>query len=254
MTIVFYGGILFFDTFRNWGRGVRETGMSTIKDRTLMVLRSLSASTYIFTLCVITGTFLISAWFFKEPNSDYARSTTSVKKEMDRVSSSDLQLVFEVKSLSIDSKGCATKESEPLKEDSTELKSLVKEDTISESTESVSMSYTEYTDLCKLIEAEATSEDIIGRQMVANVVLNRVESPKFENSILDVIYEPGQFEPVSNHIIEKMVPSHETREAVFATVAGEDITGGALYFQKSADKIWGDKKYMYRYGGHSFYQ
>lgn len=211
-----------------------------------MVMRSLSANTYIFTLCVIAGTFFISAMFFKEPNSDFAKSTTSVSKEMEKVTSSDLQIAFEVKTLS--------KESQDINSNSTDIvaKTLVKEST--QEVESDTISLDEYTDLCKLVEAEAASEDIIGRQMVANVVFNRVLSPNFENNILGVIYEPGQFEPVMYNIIDSMVPTHDTREAVFAAMSGDDITGGALYFKKKDDKIWGDKRYMYRYGEHSFYQ
>lgn len=219
--------------------------MSSIKDRTLMIMRSLSFSTYIFTLCVIVGTFVISTMFFKEPNSDFARSTTSVSMEMDRVSSSDLQIDFEVKSLSIAADNTSSTEAA--------TKTLVKEEK-QEAEESAGMSFDEYSCLCKLIEAEATSEDIIGRQMVADVVINRVKSSKFENSILDVIYEPGQFEPVMNGVFEKMIPTHDTRKAIYNALNNEDITGGALYFQKSDDKIWGDKKYLYRYGGHSFYK
>jgi len=219
--------------------------MSSIKDRTLMVMRSLSAKTHIFTLCVIACTFFISACFFKEPNTDFARTTTSVTVDMEKVSSSNLEIVCEIKTLSI----ASDEETEPDLLVGT-LEAEIEDDII----ESLSISYDEYTELCKLVQAEATTEDEIGRQMVADVVINRVASPKFENTILDVINEPGQFEPVTNKVVDRMVPNHDTRVAVMNALTKDDITGGALYFQKDDYRIWGEKEYLYRYGGHSFYK
>lgn len=52
--------------------------------------------------------------------------------------------------------------------------------------------------LARLVRAEAQTEPFEGKIAVACVVLNRVESSQFPDTIKEVIYEPGQFQPVSN--------------------------------------------------------
>jgi len=54
--------------------------------------------------------------------------------------------------------------------------------------------------LAQLIQAEAGNQSYIGKVLVADVVLNRVESPKFkdQNTIEEVIFAPGQFSVVRN--------------------------------------------------------
>jgi N-acetylmuramoyl-L-alanine amidase len=52
--------------------------------------------------------------------------------------------------------------------------------------------------LARLVRAEAQTEPFEGKIAVACVVLNRVESSLFPDTIKEVIYEPGQFQPVSN--------------------------------------------------------
>lgn len=209
--------------------------MSSIKDRALMIMRSLSARTHVFTLSVLTCTLFLCLGFFYEPNTDIFRTTTSVSKKMDCVASSDLQIDFEIKTLVKDGSVALS-----------EAKAQEANDTTA--------TYEAYEVLCKLVQAEANSEDTIGRTMVANVVLNRVESPHFENDILSVIQDPGQFEPVSRGAMDVFIPTHETKEAVMTAFADCDLTDGALYFQKSPATEWGDKEYLYRYGAHSFYK
>jgi N-acetylmuramoyl-L-alanine amidase len=52
--------------------------------------------------------------------------------------------------------------------------------------------------LARLVRAEAQTEPFEGKIAVACVVLNRVESSLFPDTIKEVIYEPGQFQPISN--------------------------------------------------------
>jgi len=53
----------------------------------------------------------------------------------------------------------------------------------------VQVSEEDYTALIKLVEAEASGEDIKGRMLVANVVINRLEAGRFGSSIKEVIYQ-----------------------------------------------------------------
>lgn len=47
--------------------------------------------------------------------------------------------------------------------------------------------------MAKLIYAEAGNQDYIGKRLVADVVLNRLNSEEFPNTVAGVIYSPGQF-------------------------------------------------------------
>ncbi len=100
--------------------------------------------------------------------------------------------------------------------------------------------YTEedYTALVKIVEAEATGEDIIGKIMVANVVLNRVESGQFPDTIHDVIYERyngrAQFSPVDDGRLESVPLTESTYEAVERALDGEDYSNGATFFVAKA--------------------
>lgn len=118
--------------------------------------------------------------------------------------------------------------------------------------------------LCRIVEAEAGSEDAEGKLLVANVVLNRVQSDAFPDSVKEVVFqsEKGvcQFSPVSNGRYYQVRVSEETKEAVSRAVYGEDISEGALYFvarnyADSGKVSWFDShlKYLFNHGGHEFY-
>lgn len=64
------------------------------------------------------------------------------------------------------------------------------------------------------VEAEAGNQDLLGKRMVAGVVLNRVEDEDWPDSIEEVITQPYQFTTWWNGAIEKAEPSEETFEAV----------------------------------------
>lgn len=51
------------------------------------------------------------------------------------------------------------------------------------------LNLTDYTALVRIVEAEATGEDLIGKVLIANVVMNRVDSKRFPNSIYDVVHQ-----------------------------------------------------------------
>lgn len=238
-------------------------------------MRSLSANTHLFTLSVLTCTLFLCTLFFYEPNTDFFETTTNVTKVMKTVGSSDLQIDFEIKTISrevsndisydVINEEIVSDVSEDIAINSDEVVSNTEDITVtsyedsndsnlSESKELLAISLAELDELCKLVQAEANTEDLFGRTMVANVVLNRVNSVCFDNDILSVIHDPGQFDPVSCGSFKRVEVTHETREAVINAIINEDITDGALYFQKSKSQTWGDKEYLYRYGSHSFYR
>ncbi|MGC4377173.1 cell wall hydrolase [Fictibacillus sp. Mic-4] len=84
--------------------------------------------------------------------------------------------------------------------------------------------------LARLVRAEAGGEPYDGKVAVAIVVLNRVDSPDFPNTVHDVIYQKGQFSPVANGQINQPA-DNESRRAVDEAIAYDRSRGyGSLYF------------------------
>ncbi len=118
----------------------------------------------------------------------------------------------------------------------------------------------DYQVLLKIVEAEAGGEDIKGRMLVANVILNRMEIGFGGNTISAVVFDEGQFSPVTSGRIFKVTPSETTIEAVERVLSGEDYSKGALYFmcRELASKRgirWFDEnlKFLFKHGCHEFY-
>jgi len=118
--------------------------------------------------------------------------------------------------------------------------------------------------LMRIVEAEAGTEDIEGKLLVANVVLNRVNSEKFPDSVTEVVFQRekgvSQFSPISDGRFWEVKISEETTEAVERALEGEDISQGALYFaaRKYADSDrmrWFDENltFLFEHGGHEFF-
>lgn len=101
------------------------------------------------------------------------------------------------------------------------------------------MSDEDYDTLLRIVEAEAGSEDIKGRVLVANVIMNRVKSENFPDTVTEVVWDNSdgvpQFSPTYDGRINEVTVSDETREAVKQALKGTDYSEGALFFiQKSA--------------------
>lgn len=118
--------------------------------------------------------------------------------------------------------------------------------------------------LFRIVEAEAGGEDEEGKLLVANVILNRVASDKFPDTVSEVVFQRDngvtQFSPVNNGRYWTVEISEETVRAVERALEGEDISQGALYFaaRKHADSDrmkWFDEKltYLFAHGGHEFF-
>ncbi len=108
--------------------------------------------------------------------------------------------------------------------------------------------------LARLVRAEAQGEPYEGQVAVAAVVFNRVNSSLFPNTISEVVYEPLQFEPVSNRTI--YTPADETaRRAVRDAVSGWDPSHGALYFfnpAKTNNSFLWSRPHIITIGNHRF--
>ena len=125
---------------------------------------------------------------------------------------------------------------------------------------SFSLENQEYQVLLKIVEAEAGGEDQTGRMLVANVVMNRVRSGSFPDTVSGVVYQrsggAAQFSPVADGRIDRVTVSQETVEAVARAMNGEDASAGALYFRAVNSRSgWFDQSLnrVLEYGNHIFY-
>lgn len=114
--------------------------------------------------------------------------------------------------------------------------------------------------LSRIIEAESGAEPYKGKLAVGNVILNRVKSADFPNSIYGVIFDRKngvQFTPVANGTIYN-TPSAESIRAAKDCLAGTSAAGNCLYFfnpktATKADWIIRNCTYFASIGNHDFY-
>lgn len=89
--------------------------------------------------------------------------------------------------------------------------------------------------LARLVNGEARGEPYEGQVAVAAVILNRVKSPKFPNTIASVIYQKSQFSCVTDGQFNEPIDENSTVfKAAQEAMNGSDPTNGALYFYNPA--------------------
>ncbi len=87
--------------------------------------------------------------------------------------------------------------------------------------------------LARCVYSEARGEPYTGQVAVAAVVLNRVRSSKFPNTISGVIYQKGAFTAVSDGQIN-LTPNENAYKAARDALNGWDPTNGCLYYYNPA--------------------
>lgn len=87
--------------------------------------------------------------------------------------------------------------------------------------------------LARVVHGEARGEPYLGKVAVAAVVLNRVSSASFPNTIAGVVYQANAFTAVSDGQIN-LTPDSESIRAARDAMNGWDPTGGALYYYNPA--------------------
>lgn len=108
--------------------------------------------------------------------------------------------------------------------------------------------------LAKCIHAEARGEPYSGKVAVGAVILNRVKSSKFPNSISGVIYQPYAFTAVIDGQIN-LEPDTSSYNAARDAMNGWDPSYGALYYYnpKTATSSWiWSRKVLVTIGNHKF--
>lgn len=127
--------------------------------------------------------------------------------------------------------------------------------------EKITLSDNDYNVLLKIVQAEAGNCDETGKLLVANVILNRMESEKFPDTVSGVVYQKHQFSPVSNGTINTCKVTEETVEAVERALEGEDPSEGALYFMNrkastGRNARWFDNHldFLFQHESHEFFK
>jgi N-acetylmuramoyl-L-alanine amidase len=83
--------------------------------------------------------------------------------------------------------------------------------------------------MAKIVYAESKGEPYEGKVAVASVILNRVLTPGFPNSVKEVIFQPNAFSCVIDGEIN-VLPTEECYNAVYDAIEGNDPTNEALFF------------------------
>lgn len=104
--------------------------------------------------------------------------------------------------------------------------------------------------LAAIIQCEAGGESYEGKLAVGSVVMNRVRSSHFPNTVAGVIYQGGQFSPVASGRFASVLAAGANQSCTQAAgeVLGGNITISCLYFRKNDGSIPGTV-----IGNHVFY-
>lgn len=123
-------------------------------------------------------------------------------------------------------------------------------------TQSIDISKEEADLMIRIGMCEAGGENIECIASVMRVVLNRVESDVFPDSIHDVLYQKNQFTPVQTGWINTVKPSDKCYEALDMVLNGWDESQGALYFESCSGDSWHSRnlEYLYSYDNMRFYK
>lgn len=102
-----------------------------------------------------------------------------------------------------------------------------------------------------IVWAEAGNQDIHGKELVADVVLNRVDDPRFPDTIREVIFQKGQFSTVKDGALDRAY--YNVTQECFDAVSNELLSRNdseALFFCAGNYSVCGSP--LYKYGDHYF--
>ena len=90
----------------------------------------------------------------------------------------------------------------------------------------------------KIVHCEARGESQKCREYVAQVILNRVNSPKFPNTIHNVIFSGKQFSPTFDGSWERLEPNQAAYDAVYTVINASQPLTNALFFEACRGDSW----------------
>lgn len=108
--------------------------------------------------------------------------------------------------------------------------------------------------IARMISAEARGEPYRGQVAVGAVILNRVESPSFPNTVSGVIYQKGAFSAINDGQWNQPI-SESAYAAAREALAGSDPSGGAIYYynpKKTSNAFMYSRPVIVTIGNHRF--
>ena len=85
--------------------------------------------------------------------------------------------------------------------------------------------------ICSIVMRETGYGDTLSKQLVTNVIRNRVNSPRFPNDVESVLTAKDQFPTIVNWYTNDWPVTPYTRTAVcYTLMSNQDVSNGALYF------------------------
>jgi N-acetylmuramoyl-L-alanine amidase len=108
--------------------------------------------------------------------------------------------------------------------------------------------------LSRIISCESGNQSLTGKIAVGNVVMNRVASSKFPNTVYSVIFQKNQFSPASSGSIKKS-PNAESVVAAKLVMEGVTALDGVLFFNRAGASSYASRNrtYVATIGDHAFY-
>lgn len=103
--------------------------------------------------------------------------------------------------------------------------------------------------IAKMMIAEAEGESEYGKRLVIDTILNWIDSPRFPNNVFDVLYQPGQFESITNGRFDNAIITEEDLQLVKAEE--ESRTSFDVLFFKAEEYHYFANP-LFREGNHFF--
>jgi len=100
--------------------------------------------------------------------------------------------------------------------------------------------------MAQLVWHEAGNQDMVGKMLVADTVLNRMESDRFPNTVEEVIFQKGQF--TTAKVLGRIEPPIECYGAVLSEIDGERYNTEVFYFGRG----WGCGTPLFKHQDHCF--
>lgn len=105
--------------------------------------------------------------------------------------------------------------------------------------------------LAQLIQAEAGNQSLYGKRLVADVVLNRVRSPLFPDTVEEVIFQEGQFSVINNGAFNKAAYNMDDSSYKAVETEWDNLTNTSILYFNNSKKVGGDGK-PFKVGSHYF--
>lgn len=100
--------------------------------------------------------------------------------------------------------------------------------------------------MAQLVWHEAGNQDMVGKMLVADTVLNRMESDRFPNTVEEVIFQKGQY--TTAKVLGRVEPTIECYGAVLSEIDGERYNTEVLFFGRA----YGCGKPLFQHQDHCF--